>query len=817
MAIRFKARVLLELGAELISSDPIALYELVKNSLDATASRVEVRVTVVLGRTEYLRVRSLLSQRQDRPIKNGSTAKPTFDEVRELLVGAFEESATEELRHAFLEEMAKEAEGDWTGRLDVVYTQSNSIQVLDNGSGMSFEDLSSVYLTIGTPNRLLEKRRTSSEGGPATTVLGEKGIGRLSAMRLGDLLAVRSTQSGSTNWSELNIDWSILNRNPDLDIEDFPVEPEVGGRKSDRSIRGTSITIRGLSSDWDHAKLVGLVQTDFAKLVDPFRVDGPRPDIRLWFNDERVVTPAFQLSKLTFAHAVCKASLSYRPADSDGDGVLDGGGEVELEPVLAGTVEYKLYGRSKRFELRGAHLYSALAVKPGRKKVKANARLLLSANVRQGVMDLGSFEMEAYWYNRQRLRNDKTSDLPELLSWLASWGGGLLLYRDGFRVYPYAEVRDDWLDLDGLALGSSGYKMNRKQLVGAVRISTANNPFLQDQTNREGLRDSDEKSALIHLLRHTLLTEFKTFLDSCEADITESAVKEFPRLEKRFDEAQRDAVEKAKHLRTRVAKEDVAVVNGLIDRMQDIALAWERAKLTVKNYENEMDQYVYLAGVGLMTEFVFHELGRISTNALKTLGEYKGTGPERAQMRTLREQLKSLDKRIRILDPLATPGRQRKEPVDLVSVLEEIVEAHRAQFERHGVKAEITFRGVREPLSINAVKGQLIQIFENFIANSVYWLKQEMMLREFEPKISIVVDVRNWQVEVTDNGPGISVERGEEVFDAFVSTKPPGEGRGLGLFIARKLADYNGLKIELLEPGSDRRHHGFTVGCGDAK
>lgn len=817
MAIRFKARVLLELGAELISSDPIALYELVKNSLDAKAARVEVRVTVVLGRTEFLRVRSQLSQRQNRSIKKGSVTRHTFDEVRDILVGSFEDSASDELKQQFLDEMEKETEDDWTGRLDAVYAQSNSIQILDNGSGMSFEDLSSVYLTIGTPNRLFEKQQTPSATSPATNVLGEKGIGRLSAMRLGDLLAVRSTQSGSANWSALNIDWSILRRNPDLDIEDFHVDPEVGDHKRDQSVRGTSITIRGLSSDWDYAKLVGLVQTDFAKLVDPFRVDMPRPDIRLWFNDQRVVTPAFQLSKLTFAHAVCKASLSYRPVEFDGDVVLDDDGQVELEPVLTGTVEYKLYGRSKRFELRGAHLYSALAVKPGRKKVKANTQLLLSANVRQGVMDLGPFEMEAYWYNRQRLRNDKTPDLPELLSWLSSWGGGLLLYRDGFRVYPYAEVRDDWLDLDGLALGSSGYKMNRKQLVGAVRISTAKNPFLQDQTNREGLRDSDEKSALIHLLRHTLLTEFKTFLDSCEADVTESAVKEFPRLDKRFDEAQRDAVEKAKRLRTRVAKEDVAVVNGLLDRMQDIALAWERAKLAVKNYENEMDQYVHLAGVGLMTEFVFHELGRISTNALKTLGEYKGTGPERAQMRTLREQLKSLDKRIRILDPLSTPGRQRKEPVDLTSVLEEIVEAHQAQFERHGVKAEITFRGAREPLTLNVVRGQLIQIFENFIANSVYWLKQEAMLRVFEPKISIVVDTRNRQVEVIDNGPGISAERGEEVFDAFVSTKPPGEGRGLGLFIARKLADYNGLTIELLEPGSDRRHHGFTVGFGEAK
>jgi len=817
MAIKFKARVLLELGAELISSDPIALYELVKNSLDAKASRVELRIISVLGRTEYLRVRAQLVHQQEYFAQKHGNAPLDFDGIRDILVKSFDDTAPDDLKQKFLDAMANGPTHDWATRLDAVYSDSNTIQILDNGTGMSFDDLSTVFLTIGTPNRLLQKRKRSPESDAMPSILGEKGIGRLSAMRLGDSLSVETTKSDDPTWSVLEIDWSVLRKDPDLDINDFPVEPTLGKRKADRTVSGTSIKIGGLSSDWDHAKLMGLVKTDFAKLVDPFRTDGPRPDIRIWFNDQRIVTPAFQRTRLTFAHAVCKASLSYKPVEINGDAVFNQHGEPELEPVLAGTVEYKLYGRAKRFELRGAHLYSALAVKPGRKKTKANAQLLLGANVRQGLMDLGPLEMEAYWYNRQRLRNDKTPDLPELLAWLASWGGGLLLYRDGFRVYPYAEVRDDWLDLDGLALGSSGYKMNRKQLVGAVRIGAEKNPFLQDQTNREGLRDSDEKSALIHLLRHTLLTEFKTFLDSCEADVGESAVKEFPKLEKRFDDAQRDAVEKAKHLRSRVAKEDVAVVNGLIDRMQDIALAWERAKLTVKNYEQEMDQYVHLAGVGLMTEFVFHELGRISTNALKTLGEYKGTGPERAQIRTLREQLKSLDKRIRILDPHATPGRQRKEPVDLVALLEEIVDAHRVQFDRHDIKAKIDFLGAKSTLMVNVVRGQLIQIFENFIANSVYWLKQEMMLRNFDPKIDMIVDVEGRRVEVTDNGPGIPVERGEEVFGAFMSTKPPGEGRGLGLFIARKLAEYNNLSIELLEPGSDRRHHGFVVAFGEAK
>jgi hypothetical protein len=45
---RFAPRALLELGKELISSDEVALYELIKNSVDAGTRRIEVEANIVL-------------------------------------------------------------------------------------------------------------------------------------------------------------------------------------------------------------------------------------------------------------------------------------------------------------------------------------------------------------------------------------------------------------------------------------------------------------------------------------------------------------------------------------------------------------------------------------------------------------------------------------------------------------------------------------------------------------------------------------------------------------------------------------------------
>src|SRR5207253_9585898 len=69
------------------------------------------------------------------------------------------------------------------------------------------------------------------------------------------------------------------------------------------------------------------------------------------------------------------------------------------------------------------------------------------------------------------------------------------LFRS-FRVNPYGDPEDDWLDLDRRALASAGYKVNRRQIIGKVEISSILNPGLVDQTNREGIRDSEEKQAL---------------------------------------------------------------------------------------------------------------------------------------------------------------------------------------------------------------------------------------------------------------------------------------------------------------------------------
>ena len=50
---------------------------------------------------------------------------------------------------------------------------------------------------------------------------------------------------------------------------------------------------------------------------------------------------------------------------------------------------------------------------------------------------------------------------------------------------------------------------------------------------------------------------------------------------------------------------------------------------------------------------------------------------------------------------------------------------------------------------------------------------------------------------VTDDGPGIPDDRRELVFRPFFTTKRQKQGRGLGLYIAREIAEYHGGTLTL--------------------
>ncbi|MCI0575500.1 MAG: ATP-binding protein [Chloroflexi bacterium] len=762
------------------------MYELVKNAFDAGSRRVVIEVVVRLKYTDIERLRERLIERLDKrrfSVADNTADRLAMEEFRQEFLDAVDLTAPD----ARVFQHTVEHAATWDILTDTL-TEANYIVVSDTGEGMTLDTLEDAFLTIGTRSRhaVLQSRRANGNLRP---ILGEKGVGRLSTMRLGERLHIESTTSGEAHWNVLDIDWSLLSHDSDELLEAFPVDARRGRQKDDPAFSGTHIRISSLNAEWTVEKLESFARKEFSRLTDPFAAKTVFP-ISLHFNGELVSIQRFDKLLLKHAHATVRAQFKGEP-----DGMMR----------LTGTVQYK--ERQRTFALEGTHLASTTDSSP----------YILNS--------LGPFSIEVYWYNRKVLTEiEGIGNRREVLALVNTWGGGVMVFRDGFRVLPYGGPDDDWLGLDRKAFGSGGYKVNRAQIIGRLSISSRDNPALTDQTNREGLRDCPEKGALMKLLLYVVRTELKTFLDTVDKDIQAREPVAIEELEQRVrSEGQRvedNLVELARRVPEiqqhqpllKGIREALAQIDNLIQDVQEVA----------SSYEEGRGQLLHLAGIGLTVEMLAHELNRATEYALITLGDASSKQmpqPVGALIQTLEAQLKTLQKRLRLLDPLSTAARQRKETFDVVVLVQDVVDAHADRFAREGITCMVVTEpsNGRPQLRIKAVKGMIIQVVENLVANSVYWLRQQRTLDPMHrSQIQVTVDTAAQEIRVWDNGPGVPYELRERVFEAFFSTKPAGEGKGLGLFIGREIARYHGADLYLAEKpsGPDKTLHTFILTLG---
>ncbi|ALG59692.1 RstB [Qipengyuania flava] len=776
---KVSARTVLELGSELISSDAIAFYELIKNGVDAgTKDGVTIKFKVVLARRDYLELRHTVNRLRNMP-DNGNHAEDEFD-FEEALAELLDETRARLFSDAgklydraieFLEDIDDLDEYDAAlEEIDVL----NQVTVSDTGSGMSLEQLETVFLVLGTKSRKEEVDTAFEDGVSEAPYLGEKGIGRLSAMRLGDRLTVRTAREEDETFNILDIDWTDF-EDPQKMIEDVTIEPRVGGEKPQPDYSGTDIRVRRLKANWDRNRVERLAVDDFSLLANP--IGKPkRHRIAIFWNGERINFARLDKNFLSHAHATLKGEYKIR----------DGSPELTLRMELVNLgfehpVEHQI--ETLKFD----DLLAAL-VGLRQKRSRENKRDVNAA----ALTDVGPFNFELYWFNRATLRKGRsTGDYQALRKLLDQWMG-VRLYRDGFRVYPYGTEDDDWLELDRTALRAKGYALNRIQFVGQVDIGRFSNPHLIDQTNREGLRHTPEEAVLkeaIQLAVDRLRDEMKRVENAFKKN--KPRVPTDPTRTKALEQRMKKAIRAL----ARSADEDQREIVAEFEEMrEEFSRYAAEARERILELEQDTDQMVAMAGVGLMVEVVAHELARSAEDALDTLNKLQRKNvPEevRSRLESLRASMKAISKRLRILDPLSVSGRQRKEAFELDELVRDLLSAHEAQFDRHHVKLETHFPD--RPVALKAVKGMVAQVIENLVSNSVYWMDIERERKlGFKPLLTIAVEDNPPRVRVTDNGPGISPEYAERVFDLFFSLKDKSRRRGLGLFIAREAAEHNG-------------------------
>jgi len=199
-----------------------------------------------------------------------------------------------------------------------------------------------------------------------------------------------------------------------------------------------------------------------------------------------------------------------------------------------------------------------------------------------------------------------------------------------------------------------------------------------------------------------------------------------------------------------------------------------------------------LAEVGLMTSAVLHEVKQ-PLAGIKGYAQIirEAGGPAVAEkVEAILAQVERIEQLVanhrRFLQ--ADPGT--KTWVDLGTVAKQATFLIEPKTRQSGAVLELLLPP--EPVKVQAVEGQLLQIVVNLVTNAV-----DAVHASIPRKVQVLVrsDGVVCELSVSDSGPGLAQGGAEKLFTPFFTTKAEG-GTGLGLFISRTLAEANGGSLE---------------------
>lgn len=691
-----RARLLLQLGDQLIKNESIALLELAKNAYDADASKVDI----VMRHPESM--------------------------------------------------------------------EEGTIEIEDDGFGMTPDIVENVWLEPGSnykQEQFAERHLTPIY---QRLPIGEKGIGRFGAHKLGNLIEM-TTKSANANEVFVRIDWTQFAEHRYL--EEVPIrivereQPQhfVGGKT------GTRIVIKGFRKPWERGMARNVIRA-ITSITSPFEtMDSFKPSFQIidksgWFDG--IIT----------WDKVCDYSL------------------FQFDATISGNVltnfSYKFTPWNTMTRLRGRNIELSDPI------VENNLRITDDEEnpVNLSQYNIGTIRFKGYIFDLDTfILKMGVSDKSGFKSYLKS-NGGVRVFRDGLRVYDYGEPENDWLSLDYRRFQQPTKAISNNLIVGAIDLNREESSDLEEKTNREGFVTNDAyiafKSAILHVigLVETLRQTDKKKLKEIYGPTPKSEP-----VMSLLGEAQRYIEEK----------------------VLDSEVKTEIKKYLVKierDYKLVTDNLLKAAGAGLNLSIVIHEIEKVLYEVDKVLKAEKAS--DRA--------LKLVQHLSTLVDGYADLIRRSEQTNEnVINVINQALFNTEYRLYTHGIKLNKKF--LENPTTKNIrckiARNLLIGAIMNLIDNSIYWLDQkafkELEAGESYTKqifIDVVDDDAFIHIVIADNGTGILLPT-EEITEPFVSGKKNGAGMGLGLHIASEILNAQGGKISFPDDGEFEIPEEFNQGA----
>ncbi|PLC07470.1 hypothetical protein CY658_10995 [Variovorax sp. RO1] len=670
-------------------------------------------------------------------------------------------------------------------------TAGGSLHLVDDGHGMNRDQLINGFMRLASN----EKQAFPVSPLYRRARAGRKGIGRFSTQRLGRRLELVTQTADAAHAWKLSIDWTKFASGTDLHQIATRVEMVPKER-----VKGTTLNILGLRDRWTDAQ-ISRVFRYVEDLLDPFPAAGPTlgfaPDradtdpgfkaifLRRTNNEERLVASE---DRMVLEHAIAKI---YAEVDADGKAwtTLVSGklGLNEKEPLRLNDSESQTTFRYLR-------------------NVKLDAHYFIYDN------ELMPSQLKG---RLQRLGNEQ---------------GGFRLYRNGFRVLPYGERRNDWLGLD---------EESRRRAVlpavanfnwlGAISIVDPDHDIFFEVSSREGLAMNDAMAELIKF-GHAVAVKCAMRIGSIRGRKTKAGgpARTPPRAQPTTPEVLRDAAADLRrdphgwNTNPSSVLEGTAAPHSTPEQStgQPGSMPTSQASSRevtsqllvaaaneIEERDKEIEMLRVLSSLGLVVATFTHE----ARNRVMSMRDQLAilladtTLPEESLRRIvdLRAATNDLKSYLGYFEHSLSEVQKRElEQQDVSALMYEFVRAFDPISKRWNISIE-TY--IDEGLTSKPMlASEWSSILTNLFTNSVKAIKRAE--RDHGQILIRAVRTQNWiQVDFMDNGDGISHENWDRIFDPFFTLSATSldddlTGMGLGLKIVRDTVSSRNGQVFVIDP-----------------
>ena len=681
------------------------------------------------------------------------------------------------------------------------------VLIVDNGKGMSYNDIKNKWLFVGYS----AKKDGIPESGDFRDKIsnrrrifaGAKGIGRFSVDRLGQKTNLYTRKPSEPKVHRVQMDWRRFEDNQNELFQSIDVEYDTLDRfprldaKQGKMQHGTILEIFPLADTWNRANLTKLKKY-LLRLINPAQTQNSG-DFEIWIAADEFL---------------------------EEDKTLEARGKKSQ--TINGRIDNVVFERMgiKTTQIRCSITRSKITT-----EITDKGRFVFRTEEANQYNGLHGIDIRISYLNRAAKKT-----FTDTMGIRPIQFGSIFLYKNGFRIHPYGEERDDWLNLEQRRGQGWARYLSAREVIGRVEINGTQPKFREVSSRGGGVVATEEFHMLLDVVKDRAIRWLERYVvegldwdnpkkdgyKKPDADIKTDSLElvlkftgqikdpnkrvEFnPNLMEIVEEKQSDDLsEVVKNIEALAlfaeSSDEKARIKKYARQIRSATMAYaeKRAKQAAESVKKEILLMKESQSAGIkMAEDYNHWIGiatgNITTYLMRLVDEIREKGGSESVL-SIVEQISRENQKIAAVSSIVGRAnfnvQAEKQTADIVAYITQYITGVIADREKR-IRFNFANEGIEFITKFTPL--EIAIMLDNFVVNSRKTDAGRVTLK-FSTSDNML------RVLISDDGAGISDETAPHVFKRGFSTT---SGSGIGLSHIRSIAREMGGDVKFLGNGAN--------------